>query len=189
MDADADVEAEALAAMARGDRRGALHILARELGVPVFRYCRRMLGEDAAADDAMQATFAQAYERLASFERRSSLRSWVFAIAHYRCLDALKASRRFRRRFSLSSTLPEPAAPDAHPDEAMAARGTGEALGDCLERLEPHVRMAVLLRYQEGFSYEDMARIARERAGTLQARVSRAMPLLRHCLEAKGVEP
>src|SRR5262249_1529912 len=94
------VEAAALAALDGGDTLEAVGILRRGLGGPVFRYCRRILGDDAAADDAMQATFVQAYERIGSYERRASLRSWIFAIAHYRCLDALKATRRFRRRFS-----------------------------------------------------------------------------------------
>ena len=57
-----------------------------------------------------------------------------------------------------------------------------------LEKLEPHVRIAVVLRYQEGFSYEQMAQICHEKPATLQARVARAMPLLRRCLENKGVE-
>ena len=46
-----------------------------------------------------------------------------------------------------------------------------------------------MLRYSEGMSYERIAEICREKAGTLQARVARAMPVLRKCLTGKGVEP
>jgi RNA polymerase sigma-70 factor (ECF subfamily) len=45
--------------------------------------------------------------------------------------------------------------------------------------------MAVLLRYQEGFSFEEMGRICRERPGTLQQRVARALPVLRACIEKR----
>jgi RNA polymerase sigma-70 factor (ECF subfamily) len=43
--------------------------------------------------------------------------------------------------------------------------------------------MAVVLRYQQGFSFEEMAEVLNEKAGTLQARVMRAMPILRKCIE------
>ena len=45
---------------------------------------------------------------------------------------------------------------------------------------------AVVLRYQHGFTFEEMAVICNEKPGTLQARVSRALPLLRACVERTG---
>ena len=52
-----------------------------------------------------------------------------------------------------------------------------------LLRLDPEVRMAVLLRFDEGMSYVAMAAVCGVPAGTLQARVARALPLLRRWLE------
>jgi DNA-directed RNA polymerase specialized sigma24 family protein len=69
---------------------------------------------------------------------------------------------------------------------SLAERDRNEALRRCLGELSPHVRTAVLLRFQEGFSYEEMARAVRERAPALQARVARALPVLRRCLEGRG---
>ncbi len=54
----------------------------------------------------------------------------------------------------------------------------------CLEGLAPPIRLALLLRYQEGFSYEEMGEMCRERPVTLQRRVVRAMLVLRRCLES-----
>ena len=50
--------------------------------------------------------------------------------------------------------------------------------------LAPRVRTAVLLRYQQGLSYPEIARLSNEKAPALQVRVARALPLLRRCLEA-----
>ena len=47
----------------------------------------------------------------------------------------------------------------------------------------------VLLRFRDGLSYPEMARACGERAPTLQARVARAMPALRRCLESEGYTP
>ena len=62
-------------------------------------------------------------------------------------------------------------------------------LDECLTRLSAEVRAALLLRFHEGMTYEAMAAVCAEKPATLQARVARAMPLLRRCLRAKGLEP
>lgn len=174
-----------LAALERGDRDAALRLLMRDYGKPVYRYCRQMLEDGDLADEAHQMTFVQAYEGLARFAGRSSLRTWLFGIAHHRCLDLLKTSRRRERRFQLTGELPERPAPMETAEERLTARSRVQALARCLRELAPHVRAAVLLRFQQGVTYEEMAILERERPATLQARVARALPVLRRCLERK----
>jgi RNA polymerase sigma-70 factor (ECF subfamily) len=55
----------------------------------------------------------------------------------------------------------------------------------CLQKLAPHVLTAVLLRFQQGFTFEEMAAICDEKPGTLQAQVAGALPVLRRCIEAR----
>jgi RNA polymerase sigma factor (sigma-70 family) len=181
-----DEEAEVRAAIERNDRRTALRLLVRDLGTPVYRYCRQMVGDDALADDVHQTVFAEVFEHLGSFEGPSSVRSWVFTIAHHRALDAIKKSQRFHRRFAVRDDQPDMVDPAPAAPDRLFAHTAASVVNRCLQRLAPHVRMAVLLHYQEEYSYKDMERICRERAGTLQARVARAMPLLRRCIEEHG---
>ena len=42
-----------------------------------------------------------------------------------------------------------------------------------------------MLRYQSGFTFEELAELFSQKPGTLQARVMRALPVLRKCIEAK----
>ena len=185
----ADAEQEALAALDRGDTRAALEALMRAYKAPVFRYCRRMLGDDALAEDVAQRAFIQAFSDLPRFSRRSSLHTWLFSIAQHRCLDASKARRRSENLFAQPGELPE------RPDSSESAelridRGSVQrALGECLGALAPAARSAVVLRYTQGFSYQEMALLSGEKAGTLQARVARSMPELQRCLKARGVAP
>jgi RNA polymerase sigma-70 factor (ECF subfamily) len=58
-----------------------------------------------------------------------------------------------------------------------------EALLTCLEELREEVRTVLLLRFQQGFTFEELAVVCRERPGTLQAKVTRALPMLRACIE------
>jgi RNA polymerase sigma-70 factor (ECF subfamily) len=62
----------------------------RELQV----YCYRFLGSVHDAEDAMQDTLLSAWQGLAGFEGRASVRTWLYRVATSRCLDALRSARR-----------------------------------------------------------------------------------------------
>jgi RNA polymerase sigma factor (sigma-70 family) len=182
-------EGEILSALERGDHTAALRLLMRDYGTAVYRYCRQMVEDADLADEAHQMTFVQAYEGLPHFAGRSSLRTWLFGIARHRCLDLLKIHRRRRKRFQLMDELPDQPAPVETVEEHLTGRSRISALGQCLRELAPHIRTAVLLRFQQGVTYEEMAVLEGERPATLQARVARALPVLRRCLERKGAAP
>jgi len=50
----------------------------------------RMLGSTHYADDALQEALLRAWRGLARFERRSSLRAWLYAVATRACLDVIE---------------------------------------------------------------------------------------------------
>jgi RNA polymerase sigma-70 factor, ECF subfamily len=86
----------------------------RELVAPYQRelqvHCYRMLGSAQDAEDAMQDTLLSAWQGLAGYEGRASLRTWLYRVATSRCLDALRSARR----------RPQPAAAVDAGDPAMA---------------------------------------------------------------------
>ena len=183
-----DSEAEFADAIARADWRGALTLLMERYGDAIYRFCRQMIGDETLAADVHQLTFVQAFSDLASFSGRSLVRTWLFGIARHRCVDALRARRRWQGRFEpLKSEGDRSESIDPAPpaDERMSRQEIVAALDRCLGELASGVKIVVLLRHVEGFSYEDMSRICGERAGTLQARVARAMPVLRACIERR----
>jgi RNA polymerase sigma-70 factor (ECF subfamily) len=189
LDERAEREAPVLAALDRGDHDAALAVLMAEYGGAAFRYCRRLVGDEELARDAHQLTFVQAYEGLGGFSRRSSLRTWLFGIARHRCLDALKVDRRRQARFRSLAVAGDRPALVASAEERLASRSLAGALAACLAELAPRVRAVVLLRFQQGLSYPEIARLTGEAAATLQARVARALPVLRRCLELRGMTP
>jgi RNA polymerase sigma-70 factor (TIGR02960 family) len=57
-------------------------------------HCYRVLGSAQDAEDTVQETFLAAWQHIARFEARSSVRTWLYQIATNRCLAALRSARR-----------------------------------------------------------------------------------------------
>ena len=83
----------------------------RELTEPYRRelqvYCYRMLGSFQDAEDALQDTLLSAWQGLAAFEGRASIRTWLYRIATNRCLNARRsASRRPAKEWDIAEYEP-----------------------------------------------------------------------------------
>jgi RNA polymerase sigma-70 factor (TIGR02960 family) len=83
----------------------------RELTEPFRRelqmHCYRMLGSFHDAEDTLQDTLLAAWQGIAGFEERASLRTWLYRIATNRCLNALRsASRRPAKAWDVPQVEP-----------------------------------------------------------------------------------
>ena len=178
-----DPDADILELVAKGELAGALRLLMQRHGEAVYRYIGKSMRDEVRAADVQQRVFVEAHRDLPRFAGRSSLRTWLFAIAHNRTLDAIKQEKRAGRHLAEGDGADTPD-PSASPGEQLDAARLRDALARCLQKLDERIRAVVLLRYQQGFSFEEMAELSREKPGTLQARVMRALPVLRKCIEA-----
>jgi RNA polymerase sigma-70 factor, ECF subfamily len=188
-----DPDGDVLDLVREGNMRVALRRLHERHGAAIYRYCRDALGDRALADDVQQQVFLQAHRDLARFVRRGSVRTWLFAIARNRVLDASKARRRAHAYLDSDSTGPAELArvpdPRPSPGDSLDDRKLRQALIDSIDELEPRLRTALLLRYQQGFTFEQMSEICGEKPATLAARVTRALPKLREAIESRVGRP
>ena len=91
-------ELERIAADAAGGDPLAAAALVRATQSDVWRLCAA-LGDRGSADDLTQETYLRAFGSLHRFEGRSSVRTWLLAIARRVCADAVRSRR--RRRLTL----------------------------------------------------------------------------------------
>ncbi|MGZ5959122.1 MAG: RNA polymerase sigma factor [Myxococcaceae bacterium] len=174
-------------AVRRGDTDTALRILMGAYGTQLFAVCARFIPDRALVEDVHQTCFVQAYQSLHRVLERESIAAWLMAIARNRCLDALKIHRRRGRWQVPHATLPEVHDGSASAEDEAHRASLLERLRRALDVLSSEARRAVELRYGEMLSYDEMADLCGARPGTLQMRVTRAMPLLRRSLEAQGI--
>jgi RNA polymerase sigma-70 factor (ECF subfamily) len=77
-------------------------------------HCYRMLGSAADAEDALQETLLAAWQGLAGFQGRASVRTWLYRVATSRCLNALRSAS---RRPPMNSSRPGREPPGREPPE------------------------------------------------------------------------
>lgn len=68
-------------------------------------------------------------------------------------------------------------------------RDLREMLEGCIAQLPEYMREPVRLRFLAGVSFEEISAQAGDKAGAVQARVARAMSMIRRCMESKGWKP
>jgi RNA polymerase sigma-70 factor (ECF subfamily) len=156
---------------------------------PVVSLIARMTGDRGLAEELAQDTFVKAYRNLAAFDTTRRLSSWLFRIAHNTALDALR--RAPRREVSLDGTSdrsrrsPSTApAPDPVEREAL-----GRALDRALDALRPDYRAAIVLRYEEGLSFDDIGHALGVPEATARSHVHRARKELARWLTETGWAP
>lgn len=152
--------------------------LVRRHHASCLRYARRMLRDEADAEDAVQDTFMRAYLALARYDDRQPFRPWLFRILVNRCRTlALQRARRTRRFARDERALESAAGPGVQSD------GRAEAIRRAVDALEPLLREAFLLKHVEEMEYEEMSTVLGAGRSALKMRVKRACDALRPRLQ------
>ncbi|MCV2490805.1 sigma-70 family RNA polymerase sigma factor [Geodermatophilus sp. YIM 151500] len=165
-------ELERLAAEAADGDPLAAAALVRATQADVWRLCAA-LGDRQSADDLAQETYLRAFGALHRFEGRSSLRTWLLAIARRVCADAVRSRRRRRLVLVPGGAELEALAP-VDGDGDGDGVGVGAALADLLARLDRDRREAFVLTQVLGLPYAEAAEVAGCPVGTIRSRVARA---------------
>jgi RNA polymerase sigma-70 factor, ECF subfamily len=147
----------------------------------------KMLGGSSEAADVVQETFFRAYRDLGRFDGRTRFYSWLCGICVNVCYDA---GKRRRRAWERERPLPEAGAdrlagsgpnPEA---ELMAAQDEAGVRG-CLGRLPETLRAALLLRYQEDLSLQELAGQLRIGLSAAKMRLQRGLALMKECMSRR----
>jgi RNA polymerase sigma-70 factor (ECF subfamily) len=142
----------------------------------VYSIALRYSGDPAVAMDIAQETFLKVLSRIQEFRGQAHVETWIYRIAVNGCLDHRRRARRLvlfpGDLIDAMSTRTESVL-----HRLMSAENSDEVQRR-VARLPAEQRMVVVLRYTEGLSYGEIARILRCSSGTVASRLNRAHKVL-----------
>lgn len=168
---------EALRQAVGGDPQAFAEIVRAHQGM-VFSIGWHYLGDRGMAEDLAQDVFLQLYQGLAGIESASHLTHWLRRVVVHRCIDRTR-KKNFRRELALDETH-ETAADSKPQDTFLSAR-----LREAVAQLPEKQRMAVVLRYQEQLSLDEIAQVLKMPVNTVKSTLYRALEDLRGSLTKK----
>jgi RNA polymerase sigma-70 factor, ECF subfamily len=154
-----------LARAQKGDA-GALDTVLRHHYDAIRSICHRIVINSADADDATQMALISVARALPSFDRRSSLSTWIYRIATNAALDELR--RISRRAVPTEDSAMERVQPDSTGDI-----DTQMLIAQALRGVAAEYRVVLVLRHVADLDYEEIASILNIPIGTVRSRLAR----------------
>ena len=144
----------------------------------IYRYIYHRVGDPEVAEDLTALTFTKMLEAIHSGrEWRTSFSGWLYRIAHNLVVDHFREKGR-ARQVSLESGLPLRAT-DVDPFEAALRSLRHDALRAAISQLTDDQANVIVLRFLEGYSIAEAARILGKTEGAIKALQFRAVERLR----------
>lgn len=138
------------------------------------RIAFRVLGNREDAEEAIQDAFLRAFRALGSYEDRERFSAWLTRILVNQCRTVLASSH--RREAVFSDLEVRHAEHYANADERESEWPEMER---ALAQLPAEQREAIVLRYADDLTYDEMARVTGAGESALKMRVQRAFARLR----------
>lgn len=128
------------------------------------------------ACDVTQQVFLKLFSSVGQFRGESSFSTWLYRLAINTCTDGVRKGK--ARALPLEPGRPDAIAHGRSQEERLARVQTARSVQSAVSSLPPKYRIAILLRYFEGLSYEEMATALNCSMGTVASRLSRGHRIL-----------
>ena len=156
-----------IARIAAGDRPAMQTLFARHR-TAVYRWLLRFVGNEAVAEDLLSDVFLDVWRQADRFQARSSVSTWLLAIARFKALSA----RRTRKDAELDETIEATVAdPADNPEVMLEKKNREELVRAALNNLSPEHKEVIDLVYYHEKSVDECAQILGVPSGTVKTRM------------------
>ncbi len=133
-------------------------------------------GNTATASDVTQQVFLKLITDFEQFRGDSAFSTWLYRLVVNTCIDTARRTR--HHPVQIDKTVLETIAADGSQEADLAQRQTASSIRNAISSLPQTFRLAILLRYFEDLSYQEMANVLNCSMGTVSSRLSRGHRLL-----------
>jgi len=152
----------------------------------IYNICRYMLGNTQDSEDAAQDVFIKAYRNIKNFKPKASLYTWLYRIAINQCIDYRRRpfmESIFRKSAQGEEYILEPPSSNLSPERLYESRQISDVIQISLDKLSPKLRAVIVLKENEGLSYNEIAETLEISVGTVKSRISRAREELKKLMK------
>ena len=161
-----------------------VHRYEREL----YSYLRRYTGDESLAEEVFQATFVKLYQKSHLFEPGRRLRPWLYSIATYQAIDALRSAGR-RQAYSLDAEHGRTGEDSPGLVQLLVDRSPSPLdrleeeerknwIHAAVDQLPDDLRSVLILAYFQGLKYREVADVLGIPLGTVKSRMHAALARL-----------
>lgn len=142
------------------------------------------------AEDLTIEAFGKAFKKLHQYTPDYAFSTWLFKIASNNCIDFIRKKKKYT--FSIDQGIDDELgtelakripAEDLDPEEELVKKQKIKLMREVVEKLKPHYRTLIELRYFSEFSYEEIAAELNLPLGTVKAQLFRAREFLYQILK------
>ncbi len=171
-------------AQAKAGEPEAWDTLFRRYQLPLYVYVFELVHDEQTSLDLVQETFIAAARHIASLREDAKFGSWLFGIAHQKCIQSW---RKQNRRELLGEDIADATEEFGDDPSELLIRQEQEAeFMSLLNQLPPAQRAVLLLHFVEDFSIQEIAEITGAQPGTVKSRMHYAKKALRILMENKS---
>jgi RNA polymerase sigma-70 factor, ECF subfamily len=166
---------------ARAGEAAAWDALFRRYQLPLYVYVFELVHDEQAALDIVQESFINAARHIAALREDGKFGSWLFGIAHQKCVQRWRKQTREEAALDQLAVVPEEF--ETSPDDLLIRQEAEEEFMQLLNQLSAPHRAVLLLFFIENFSITQIAEITGATAGTVKSRLHYGRKALRILLE------
>jgi RNA polymerase sigma-70 factor (ECF subfamily) len=156
-----------IARIAGGDRLAMQTLFARHR-TAVYRWLLRFVGNEAVAEDLLSDVFLDVWRQADRFQGRSSVSTWLLAIARFKALSARRIRKDAELDETIEATLADPA---DNPEVMLEKKNREEFVRAALNNLSPEHKEVIDLVYYHEKSVDECAQILGVPSGTVKTRM------------------
>lgn len=148
---------------------------------PLLGFLLLRLSHSDDAGEALSETFLRAIEKIRTFRGGpTSVRPWLYTIARNVAIDRLRMRKRVQPQSEIADVID---LTGLDPGERLMGAQERDALGDAMSHLPPDDREVLWLRFGEGLTSAEVARIVGKRPGAVRMQQMRALQVLAEMVE------
>jgi len=167
---------------ARDGQPEAWDILFRRYQLPLYVYVFELVHDEQTSLDLVQETFIAAVRHIGSLRDDGKFGSWLFGIAHQKCVQRWRKQN--REEILREEIAQGPNEFENSPDDLLIRREQEAEFMQLLNQLPLPQRSVLLLHFVEDFSIEEIAGITDTNPGTVKSRMHHAKRALKQLWEA-----